>query len=171
MNSRQLFEITNDRQTCIDWSIQQGLLPARGWCRRGKHTIEMGKVNSSDVGTCVNREFRCRRKCGERRQTVAENTWFENHKISMEDVLFLTYCFVHNLSYSNVKHEIRSENRVGDISDETISDLFSFCREILTIHLDQWFETEGKLGVNGKYIIFVQAITRKWVMRSCFCQL
>lgn len=82
----------------------------------------MSKVKSSDDDTRVNREFRCRKKFGEKRISVCNDTWFEKHKISMEDVLFIIYCFVHNLYYASVNHD----NRRNNLLDETISDIFSF---------------------------------------------
>lgn len=47
-----------------------------------------------------------------------------------------------NLADFNVIEETR-----GDMFDETISDLYSYLREVIMLGLDEVFEAEGQLGV------------------------
>lgn len=78
----------------------------------------------------------------------------------MEDVLRVTYYFSRGYEYKNVHHEIKrgvinlvdfnvvKETR-GDMSDETIFDLYSYLREVIMLGLDEIFESEGQLGGDG----------------------
>lgn len=126
-NFKNLIKITSTKEECITWCLMVGLLKDKRWCSKGKHWVEWSKRDADDDSTAtLNREFRC--KHGARR-SAANDTWFERHKIGMDDLLLITYAFSQKWSYSQVIHEIDEEGRKG-LSSETIADVYMFCREV-----------------------------------------
>lgn len=84
--------------------------------------VGSSRVYSSSV-TAVWLRFRCNKH--NVYKTICENTWFERHKISMEDVILLTYSFVTKSSYKDARRELRGDDQPM-VSDETIADIYSF---------------------------------------------
>jgi len=66
----------------------------------------------------------------------------------MEKCLIITYCFAVDMS---VEQAIRESSWLsGEVtSSETVSDRYSFCREVCAIGLDKKYEGEGYIGGNG----------------------
>lgn len=112
-------------------------------------------------GIGLNRVFRCRKhsKSNLSNVSAANNTFFERHHISMEDVLRIVYYFSRDYQYKDVEHEIKRgivnlsdfnvEEERGGISSETIADMYSYLREVIMLGLDAIFEDEGQLGGDG----------------------
>ena len=76
---------------------------------------------------------------------------FERCHISIESCLIITYAFVWRFSFEQTMHESSIVN--GQIvSSETITDRFSFCREVCTIGLDKEYIAEGLLGGPEKIV-------------------
>ncbi|XP_078042534.1 uncharacterized protein LOC144472940 isoform X2 [Augochlora pura] len=93
--------------------------------------------------------FRCR-KMGKYDHwiTAAHNTWFERCHLSIEACMIITYGFAWKFSFELMQHECSIvENET--VSSETISDRFSFCREVCTLGLDRRYEMEGSIGGPG----------------------
>lgn len=149
-NLKNLIKVTENRESCVEWCILVGLLPEKRYCSKGKHWIEMTKKVSSDELTALNRIFKCNKKCGSGSKTAAEHTWFEFHRIPIEDVLLITYGFVYQWSYDKVQHEIAKPGRPA-LSTETIADIFIFCREVIMDSLDKLFDGR-KIGGSGKLV-------------------
>lgn len=65
--------------------------------------------------------------------------------------MLITYSFAVNL---NFEQTIRESSIVEgqEISSETVSDRFSYCREVCMVALDQKFEDEGQIGGVGEIV-------------------
>lgn len=151
-NFRRILSIISDRNTCINWCQEVGLLPTRRKCpQNGKEWMKLEKSsrNYKNSSTAVGLRFMCRKHNKER--TICENTWFEHHIIHMEDVLLVTYMLAAKASYKEVQNELRLLDKPV-ISNETISDIFSFSREVCMLKLDQLFLDRGKIGGPGKIV-------------------
>ena len=65
--------------------------------------------------------------------SIAHKTWFEG--VAAKDMvikgLFLTYGFSQKFSYAQVQREATIATLPGTISEHTISDWYSYCREVL----------------------------------------
>ena len=77
---------------------------------------------------------------------MAKDTWFENHKLPMESVMFFIYGFVNKYTYEDFKREL--ERPGFELSDSTIADWLSYCREVCMVDLDIKYEGRGRLGAD-----------------------
>ncbi|XP_078042535.1 uncharacterized protein LOC144472940 isoform X3 [Augochlora pura] len=133
----------NDFTSALEWVRELGLIPTEKYC--GKHKNKMMYV---EVRGRLGR-FRCR-KMGKYDHwiTAAHNTWFERCHLSIEACMIITYGFAWKFSFELMQHECSIvENET--VSSETISDRFSFCREVCTLGLDRRYEMEGSIGGPG----------------------
>ncbi|XP_078034524.1 uncharacterized protein LOC144468724 isoform X2 [Augochlora pura] len=146
MSHLNLFYIVkkmNDFTSALEWVRELGLIPTEKYC--GKHKNKMMYV---EVRGRLGR-FRCR-KMGKYDHwiTAAHNTWFERCHLSIEACMIITYGFAWKFSFELMQHECSIvENET--VSSETISDRFSFCREVCTLGLDRRYEMEGSIGGPG----------------------
>lgn len=80
----------------------------------------------------------------------AQNTWFENCRVTPDQCMILTYCFSHRYSYEDAIREASLPGRI--ISSETVADRYSFCREVCMIALDKMYDQVGCIGGPGKIV-------------------
>ena len=82
--------------------------------------------------------------------TVCKGTWFERAKSSPAQILIITHCFALRQSYEVTQIECS----LGDhrVSNSTICDWFSYCREICMISMDSKYWQRGKIGGPGHVV-------------------
>ena len=76
----------------------------------------------------------CRKKGVKNTVTLRANTWFNEAQISIRKSLFMTYCFVHQMSYKDTIRETSITcNESGDFvptSSETVCDYKRYCHDV-----------------------------------------
>ena len=72
--------------------------------------------------------------------SIRKGSWLDNSKMTLQEILKLTYWWCQDLDQAQVKHKRR-------LAESTGVDWESFCREVCKITL---LENSKKLGGNGK---------------------
>ena len=94
--------------------------------------------------------------------SLRKDTWFGQSKLTLKRSLFMTYCFVYNMSYEDTTRETSIE-LVGDAqnpqqqqqqqlktSSETVSDYKHYFRDIcLSVVIDESYD---KIGCPGTHV-------------------
>jgi len=82
-----------------------------------------------------------------------ENTIFENVHIEFQRALFLAYCFVKKMTYEETIIQT-SVIKICNVvtSTATVTDWFTYCREICMEALYREYEEKGKIGGPGKIV-------------------
>jgi hypothetical protein len=97
--------------------------------------------------------FRCQRKTPAHiKIALVKGTLFENYQMQIEKILSVIYLFTIRSSYESVRRETFDWVNNVEISDNTIADWYSNCREICLCALDDAFEARGKLGGPGFFV-------------------
>ena len=157
-------EIFSSRATTLNWCREMKLLPAID-------AVKCNLCNSTavfdDCSGSVAGRFRCRKR-GEQHKIITnkrislkefvqsgtKNTYFFNSKIGLEKTLVLTYCWAFDLNYKQTTafcHSIK-ENEDQRLSSETISDWFSYLREVSLTSLDTLYTQTGQIGGVGRIV-------------------
>lgn len=128
------------KSSCYDWALSVGLI---------KPILKCPKQPSHLINICVRDDkyyFICRRK-GHAvfKKSALSNTWFERHKLPMNEVMFITYFYCFRFTYENISYHMSRKDGTT-VSTETISDIFSFIREVIKICMQKEWEQSGKLG-------------------------
>jgi len=79
------------------------------------------------------------------RVSALKNTCFEKSHISIQNALILTFCFVKKMSYQFTIEQT-------SISNNTVANWFSYCREVCMEALDREYEEQGRIGGIGKIV-------------------
>ena len=76
----------------------------------------------------------CRRKGIKNSVTLRANTWFSEARISIRKSLFMTYCFVYHMSYSDTIRETTinsdEDGKLIQTSQETVCNYKHYCRDV-----------------------------------------
>lgn len=90
-----LLQIIKDRDTCLNWCVQQSLLNNERICKPGRHLVKWSKESANDEDHALNRIFRCykHKNTNLKGVSAAKGTWFENRKLKIEDNLKIVYFF------------------------------------------------------------------------------
>ncbi|KFM70505.1 hypothetical protein X975_15435, partial [Stegodyphus mimosarum] len=130
-NFHRLFnEVTRNRETCLKWCEERGLLPKIMLCSEG-HEMSLSLKGVTSVGT-----FKCQKKhvSGKSEKVSrARGSLFQDLKMPPEKLLILIYCFVRKYGCSATVLESSSRNVIT--SEETVCFWFAFCRETITAYL------------------------------------
>lgn len=78
----------------------------------------------------------------EKKISVRIGSWFENHKLTLEKIVLITYFWVYKVSETFVRHEL-------EIASQTVVDWYNFSREVCTCVLEKNSE---KIGGPGKIV-------------------
>lgn len=151
-NLRRILGVLATCESAIDWCHEVGLLPKTRKClKNGKEWMSIvGSSRAhSDSVTAIGLRFRCKKYNVSK--TICENTWFERHKILMEDVILLTYFFATKRSFEDARKELQSFDE-QIVSDETIVDVYSYSREVCMLTLDWLSVNQGPLGGPDKIV-------------------
>ena len=76
--------------------------------------------------------------------SCTKGTWFENTKIPPAQILLVTICFAHKFSYSQTAVACTIGNHL--VSENTIADWFSYCREVCVLSMEHKYANRGKIG-------------------------
>lgn len=138
--------IVGDEEKAVEFAENRGLLPKAKWCHKHKCAMRVYKQNNP-IG-----EFRCiKSSCSTKKVSRACGTWFEDAKIPLDRMFYLMYCYARKYSYETVKIEDFSSNEKC-LSQRTISDWYSYCRETVVIYLIETFDSKDKIGGLGKTV-------------------
>ena len=111
-------------------------------------------------------------------QSLRKGTWFEKSKLSFRKSLLLTYSFIHKLPYTRAIHETSitsaqgstssstdadqpststaststSTKRILSTSTETVSDFYSYCREVCVWAVETKLSSSTPIGGVGKTV-------------------
>ncbi|GFV01255.1 putative transposase-like protein [Trichonephila clavipes] len=100
--------------------MKKGLIAASAECSVCKKAMRLMKRNSSDgyIWECHNRGANGHRT----RRSVRKNSWFEESKLSMIEILKLTNMWVRKANRDFIAFE-------RNVANKTVTDWMSFCRE------------------------------------------
>ena len=91
-------------------------------------------------------KWECRKQVNGKKHRVKvlirKGSWFDNSKMTLEEILKLTYWWCQDLDQTQIKQELR-------LAESTGVDWDSFCHEVCEITL---LENGEKLGRNGKLV-------------------
>ena len=121
--------------------------------------MNRSKAKSQDIRYKCGRKV-CKENGSKNSISIKTGTWFGKSHFSLQKSLFLTYCFVYQLSYVDTIRETSIEiitdentedgNKILTTSTETVCDYKNYCREIcVNIVLD---ESDQMIGVPGKVV-------------------
>ena len=127
----------------IDWLLKLGLLLnlsgcACKFCESG--TFGFRKDSSYGTDGCC---WRCSNKSCNKKVSLRKGTWFENHNLTLEKILHITYFWVYKCNQDFVIHEL-------EICQRTITDWYNFAREVCTVYLEN--HGSGVVGGPGKVV-------------------
>ena len=133
------FEVLRERKVCLDWCADQGLFTKEKSCDI------CGSVMTYDYDHGVLGRHRCQKisKHKKARKGVIEvnasdNTLFFQARLPIEQILLITMCWADMFSYEQtMKHGTFLSD--GKLSSETVSDWFSYFRDITMIFLNEYY--------------------------------
>lgn len=165
VNLFYLTKLTETTDTTIDFCKCIGLIPEFVKCPSCKCALKKPYYIPRSAGSSFEIRYQCNKRfcrTSKKRNSVSlkKGTWFGNCHMSLQKSLFLTYCFVHQLSYKDTirettiaeKFDGQEENNRGAVvtSSETVSDYKHYCREICyNIVADN---SENAIGGPGKIV-------------------
>ncbi|KAL9952487.1 hypothetical protein ACROYT_G039751 [Oculina patagonica] len=131
-----------DKEMFINWLMDEGLIAKERLCPKCEEGMTLTK--------CADRsdsfKWECRKQVkGERHKaeiSIRKGSWFEKSKMTLEEIVKLTYWWCQDLDQSQIKHEL-------GLAESTGVDWDSFCREVCEITM---FENSEKLGGEGKFM-------------------
>ncbi len=148
-NQTRLFrEVTCNRDTCINWCINVGLLPEIKLCRQCRSPMQIYERTDSSSGFI----FRCHKRNHDIKVTMSKSTWFGNIHLSMEKCLLLTYLIARGLSYVDIENELYDNDSEISTGHDTIANRFRLVREIYCNDLEINYLNRGKIGGSGSVI-------------------
>jgi hypothetical protein len=143
--------VLKDRESCITWCQQQGLLPSTLQCEYCSKPCTFKIGRNSSIG-----EFRCQRKHGNHRgefsQSAAKGTWFAGARVPPEVVIILIYCYAHDMSYADAIRETSIPSMDTTRSSETVCDWYQYMEEVVEDEVLNKQNDEGLLGAPGKIV-------------------
>ena len=137
LNLFRLTKATESDTDTIKFCKEIGLFPGDISCPNcGTNLTTLYKFKNRSSNTfryqCNKRS--CRRKGVKNTVTLRANTWFNEARISIRKSLFMTYCFIHQMSYKDTMRETAITcNDFGEYietSRETVCDYKRYCRDV-----------------------------------------
>ena len=120
---KDLGRICENVEVLIDWLIQLNLLLnlkdcVCKFCDFGHFGLRRDTSFSRDCYV-----WRCSNKKCHKKVSIRRGSWFENHNLTLEQILYHTYFWVYKCNQEFVIHEL-------GISERTIVDWYNFAREV-----------------------------------------
>ena len=135
INLFKLTKLTETDDSTIELCKEFGLFPKEITCPNCNGILDkVYKVKNRSTNIfrfqCNKRD--CRKKGKKNTVTLRANTWFNESRLSLRKSLFMTYCFVHQMSYKDTIREtsIEENNKNVITSSETVCDYKRYCRDI-----------------------------------------
>ena len=130
INLFDLFSETDTVEKTILFPQKHNLLPKKVNCP--KCGIIIDKIDCrAKKGSNLRLEFRCRKRTCRIEISARRNTWFDKSKLSLRKSLVLVYCFVRKFDFNTAIRETSGRFCGGEVTGtETVSDIYSYCREV-----------------------------------------
>ena len=137
-----LVGVMADKEMFIHWLMDEGLIAKERLCPMCEEGMTLTRcADRSDLF-----RWECRKQeKGKRHKaeiSIRKGSWFEKSKMTLEEIVKLTYWWCQDLDQSQIKHEL-------GLAESTGVDWDSFCREVCEITM---FENSEKLGGEGKFV-------------------
>ena len=137
-----LLGLMGDKEILIHWLIEEGLMAKERVCPMCDGEMSLAR--------CVDRSDLFKWECGRQEKSkrhqaeisIRKGGWFEKSKMTLEEILKLTYWWCQDLDQAQIKHEL-------GLAESTGVDWDSFCREVCEITL---LENSARLGGDGKIV-------------------
>ncbi|XP_054734739.1 uncharacterized protein LOC129242210 [Anastrepha obliqua] len=134
-------------EQCVQFAEDNGLILRSKLCTKHKTQMSLHMRGNCSLGIFRCRKSSCRANSGVSR---ASGTWFEKAKISLPHIFHIMYGYAHHWSNAMTREENFVEGSC--LSNETITDWYSYCREaVVTYQVDKQ-ESKGKIGGPGKIV-------------------
>ena len=154
LNLFRLTKLTETEHETINFCRSFGLFPSEIRCRNCNILLEklynFKNRNATTFHYQCNRRL-CRRKGIKNSVTLHANTWFNEARISIWKSLFMTYCFVYQMSYSDTIRETTinsdEDGKLIQTSWETVCDYKCYCRDVCFNIMSELSSDE--IGGNG----------------------
>ena len=133
--------LMEDKEMFIQWLMDERLIAKERLCPMCDERMTLTRC--SDRSDLFKWECRKQEK-GKRHKaeiSIRKSSWFEESKLTLEEIVKLTYWWCQDLNQSQIKHEL-------GLAESTGVDWGSFCREVCEITM---FENSEKLG-EGKIV-------------------
>ena len=137
VNLFRLTKLTETEDETINFCRSFGLFPSEIRCPHCNILLEklyhFKNKNATTFRYQCNRRL-CRRKGIKNSVTLRANTWFNEARISIRKSLFMTYCFVYQMSYIDTIRETTihsdEDGKLIQTSRETVCDYKRYCRDV-----------------------------------------
>ena len=152
-----LTKLAETMETTITFCKDIGILPNSVQCPNCKkelvktYSMARTKAKSHDIRYICHKKV-CRYRGKKNTVSPKTGTWFGGSHLSLQKWLFMTYAFVHQLSYADTVRET-SIDISGDgthllaTSIETVSDCKNYCRELCyQVVCDEYVPQIGGVG-------------------------
>ncbi len=146
--TRLLKEVLCDRNRCVQWCQDVGLLPRDKLCPNCRAHMNISLSQESSCGLV----FRCRKRNHEIKRSLSKDTWFEDLKMPIEKCLLLTYLMARGSSYDDIENELYDNEFEIGTSPVTIANRYSMIRELYCFDLERYYTNRGKVGGSGSVV-------------------
>jgi len=147
INLRHLSILCLTEEDAIAFAQSINLIPKSVQCPRCWNNLDKLMIEKRSNSSTMQYSFKCNKRSCRSRISIFKNTWFENRRIGVTKSLFLTYAFVHSYSYAQAIAETSGFAFNGaQTSSETVSDTYSFCREVM---VESLLDVAGEVKIGG----------------------
>ena len=123
-----LINILHDKDELIQWLMRDGLLAKSRVCSICGDDMKLESCDDRSDGF----KWECRRRLNGKRHkvemSIRAGSWFEQSKMTLEEILKYTYWWCQGLDQAQIRHELGLATNTG-------VDWDSFCREVCEIVL------------------------------------
>ena len=137
-----LVALMQDKEILIHWLMDEGLISKKQFCPMCGEEMNLRRCEDRSDGL----KWECKRQENGKRHkaeiSIRKGSWFEKSRMTLEEILKLTYWWCQDLDQAQIKHELA-------LAEGTGVDWDSFCREVCEITL---LENGEKLGGEGKIV-------------------
>ena len=126
MNLLRFSKILADHDRCIEWCNENNLLASSLKCpRAGCHNALSWTRRASSRDWY---EWQCSKRGCHAAASMRQKSWFSGSRLSIEEVLALTYAWAHKFTTTQAVHETSLDDETT--STETVIDWYNYCREV-----------------------------------------
>ena len=131
-----------DKEMLVHWLMNEGLMVKECSCPMCAREMSLTRCQDRSDGF----KWECRNQVNSKKHraevSIRKGSWFDSSKMTLEEILKLSYWWCQDLDHMQVKHEL-------GLAENTGVDWDSFCRKVCKITLLGNCE---KLGRNGKVV-------------------